>query len=56
MDREPAVILSAVQAIIALVVSFGLDLTVEQVGAILAATAGVLGWWTRSKVSPTGDN
>lgn len=50
--REPALILGAVQAIIALAVSFGLGLTVEQTGAILAATAAVLAVITRSRVSP----
>lgn len=53
MDREPALILAAVQSIIALVVAFGLDLTADQVGAIVAVTAAVLGVITRSKVTPT---
>lgn len=52
MDREPALILAAVQAVIALVVSFGLDLTGEQVGALVAVTAAVLGVITRQKVTP----
>ena len=54
MDREPALILAAVQSFIALVVAFGLDLSIEQTGALLAVTAAVLGVVTRSKVSPTG--
>ena len=54
-NREPAAILAALQAIIAVAVSFGLDLSAEQVGGILAATAAVLGLITRSKVSPTPD-
>lgn len=54
-NREPAAILAALQAIIAMAVSFGLDLSAEQVGGILAATAAVLGLITRSKVSPTPD-
>lgn len=53
MDREPALILAAVQSIIALIVAFGLDLSAEQVGAIVAVTAAVLGVITRSKVTPT---
>jgi len=40
--REPALIIGAVQAVLALVVAFGLRLSVEQTGAILAATAAVL--------------
>ena len=51
-NREPAVILALVQAGIALVVSFGVDLSVEQTGALLAFTAGVLGFVTRSRVTP----
>lgn len=51
-QREPAMVMAAVNAVIALGVTFGLDLSVEQVGAILAATAAVLGLIVRSKVSP----
>lgn len=55
--REPAVIIGLVQAGLALVVSFGVDLTIEQTGAILAFAAGVLGFVTRSQVTPTrGDS
>lgn len=50
--REPAVILSLVQAAIVLAVSFGLRLTPEQTGAILALTAVALGLITRTKVTP----
>jgi hypothetical protein len=50
--REPAMVLAFVQAVIVLAVSFGLQLSPEQTGAILALTAVVLGLWTRSKVSP----
>ena len=51
-NREPAMVLALVQCAIVLAVSFGLKLTPEQSGAILALTAVVLGLWTRSKVSP----
>ena len=50
--REPAMILALVQCVIVLGVSFGLQLTPEQTGAILALTAVVLGVITRSRVSP----
>ena len=50
--REPAMVLALVQAVIVLGVSFGLQLTPEQTGAILALTAVVLGLVTRSRVSP----
>ena len=51
-NREPAVILGAVNALIALGVGFGLKLTPEQVGLILAATSAVLAVITRSQVTP----
>lgn len=51
-NREPALILAAVQAVLALAIGFGLDITTEQVGLILAATAAVFGAITRSKVTP----
>jgi len=37
--REPAMVLALVQAVIALVVAFGLSLAPDQIGAILAAAA-----------------
>jgi hypothetical protein len=52
LGREPAMVLALVQAVIALVVSFGLSLEPAQIGAILAVTAVVLGLITRSQVSP----
>lgn len=51
-NREPAMVLALVQAAIVLAVSFGLRLTPEQTGAILALTAVVLGLLTRSQVKP----
>jgi hypothetical protein len=51
--REPAMIVAFVQAIIVLGVAFGLNLTVDQTGAILAVTAIVLGLLTRTQVTPT---
>lgn len=50
--REPAMIVAFVQCLIVLGVSFGLSLTPEQTGAILALTAVALGLITRSQVSP----
>jgi hypothetical protein len=50
--REPAMVLALVQAVIALVVAFGLNLARDQIGAILAVTAVILGLITRSRVSP----
>lgn len=53
MKSEPVLILAAVQAIIALGVSFGLKLSAEQTGAIMAVSAALLGVVTRAYVSPT---
>lgn len=52
LGREPAMGLALVQAVIALVVAFGLQLAPDQIGAILAVTAVILGLITRSRVSP----
>lgn len=50
--REPALILGVVQAAVALAISFGLELSGEQIGGILAVTAAVLALITRSQVTP----
>lgn len=52
MEREPVMTMAVVQAALALAVSFGLDLTGDQVAAIMAFSAAVLGWIARSKVAP----
>jgi hypothetical protein len=51
--REPVLFLAVVQAVVALVASFGLDLTTEQVGAITATAAALLGLLARSRVTPS---
>lgn len=51
--REPALILGAVNALIALAVGFGLGITPAQVGLINAAVAAVLSVLVRSRVTPT---
>jgi hypothetical protein len=50
--REPALVVAMVQSLIAAAVSFGLDLSAGQVGALVAVTAAALGVVTRTKVSP----
>lgn len=50
--REPALLMAAIQSALALVLAFGIELTVEQAGAILAVSAAILGLVTRSQVSP----
>ena len=52
LSQEPVFVLAVVQSILALVTAFGLGLTGEQVGAIMAVTAAVLGLIARQKVSP----
>ena len=52
ISQEPAVVVGLVQAGIVLGVSFGLDMTETQTAAILAFTAAVLAFVTRSQVSP----
>ena len=52
-NREPALTMGLVQAGIILAVSFGLKLSPEQTGAILAFSAALLAWVTRSQVTPT---
>jgi hypothetical protein len=52
MHREPALIAGLVQAVLALLISFGVDLSQEQTGAILAVTAAVLALVVRARVTP----
>lgn len=52
MNREPALILGLVGALIALAVGFGLNVTQEQVGLIMAAVVALLSFLTRSQVTP----
>jgi hypothetical protein len=51
-NREPVLFLSTIQTAVALFVAFGLDFTAEQVGAITAVAAAVLGLIARGKVTP----
>lgn len=53
IKNEPALALGFVQTVLGLVLAFGLDLSNEQVGAIMAVTAAVLALVTRSQVTPT---
>ena len=53
INSEPVAILTVVQMAIALLVSFGLGLTGEQTGAIVAFTAAILGAISRTQVTPT---
>jgi len=50
--REPALVMGALNAIIALAVGFGLELSPDQIGAIMAAVAAVIAVIVRSRVTP----
>ena len=52
LKTEPALILSVLQAALALGVSFGLHLTAEQVGGIVALSAAIFGLVIRQHVTP----
>jgi hypothetical protein len=49
---EPTLLISFVRAVIVLVVAFGLELTVEQTGAILLVVEAFLALVNRSQVTP----
>jgi hypothetical protein len=53
--QNPAFFLGVVQAALALGISFGLNLTSQQVGAILALTAAVLSLCTHQLVTPVSN-
>jgi hypothetical protein len=46
--------LALTQSALALAVGFGLHITTEQFGLLMAFTAALLGFITRTQVSPTG--
>ena len=52
IQGEPVAILAVIQMGVALGVSFGLHLTTDQVGAITAFSAALLGLIARQKVTP----
>lgn len=53
IKNEPVVVTALVQSVVALVVSFGLPLSPEQIGGILAVTAALLAFVARAQVTPT---
>lgn len=55
LDRirnEPVLVTALMQAALGLLLAFGLDLSNEQVGSIMAVTAAGLAFVARSRVSP----
>ncbi len=53
IQQEPVMFQGMIQALFALAVAFGLNLSAGQVGAILAASAAILSFLTRTQVTPT---
>ena len=53
LKNEPALLSGLVQAILGLLLAFGVSLSDEQVGSIMAATAVVLAILVRMVVTPT---
>lgn len=56
MDRlknEPVMVLGVIQALVALVTAFGLQLSGDQVATITALSAAVLSLIARTQVTPT---
>lgn len=52
---EPVLFQGVIQAALALTVAFGGDISSIQIGSILALSAAVLSWITRSQVTPLGN-
>ena len=51
--NEPALIAGALQAVIGLLLAFGVELTNEQIGSIMAVSAAALAIFVRQSVVPT---
>lgn len=51
--REPALLIGLANALLALAIGFGANITPEQVGLILAAATAVLAVVVRQNVTPT---
>lgn len=55
IKAEPALVAGVLQALLALLLAFGVPLSSEQVGAIVALSAAILAVVVRQRVTPTGD-
>lgn len=56
IKREPALTMGVVQAVLTVLTVFGLPLTPAQIAAVLALSAALLSWITRSMVTPVAKN
>jgi uncharacterized membrane protein YphA (DoxX/SURF4 family) len=52
IKSEPAIVSGVIQALLGLLLAFGVDLSTEQVGAVMAVTAALLALVVRSQVTP----
>lgn len=52
LGREPVLIMVAIQAGLGLALAFGLNLSADQMSAVLVASAAILGLIVRQRVSP----
>ena len=52
IQQEPVMLQGIVQAILGLAVSFGTNLSTQQIAGILALSASILSFVTRSQVTP----
>lgn len=55
LGREPALVLGFIQAVIALAIGFGLDISPEQFGLIMAVSAAAAALIVRQQVTPVID-
>jgi hypothetical protein len=56
IKAEPVSFQFIIQAGLAMVMSFGIHLTVEQMGTVLVFTGAVLTFWTRQNVTSHANN
>jgi hypothetical protein len=56
IKSEPVMFQAVIQAGLAMVMSFGVRLSAEQMGTVLAFTAAVLGFWARQNVTSHPNN
>ena len=54
LAREPVAVVTVIEAVLALLLAFGVGLSGEQVATIVALSSAVLGLVARQRVSPTG--
>lgn len=52
-NREPAIFFSLLAAVLGLLAAFGLHISAEQVAALNAILAAVMGFIIRGRVTPT---